>query len=335
MDNPTTVARLSCDETTARRVASYLGESLDADETACAAFEDDSGQWNVAIHFRLPPDEAALRDLVRLAAGDAAATALTFEPVAAADWVAQSLEGLKPVPAGRFIVHGAHDRARVRANELGIEIEAALAFGTGHHGTTRGCLLALDEVVKKWGSSIPPLRGEGRRAQRGGVGSSSTNSAPTRLAPLATLPRKRGRDKKRVLDVGTGSGILAFAAAKALRTPVVASDIDPLAVAVARDNARLNHVAPLISFVTAAGVTRQALTAPGPYDLIFANILLGPLVRMARPLARLAAPGARVVLSGLLPSHANAALSAYRAQGLVLEKRFPLDGWMTLLLRRP
>lgn len=292
MDHPTTVARLRCDETTARRVATYLGESLDAEDTACAAFEDDSGQWQVAIHFRIPPEEAALRDLVRLAAGEDAARELKLEPVAATDWVAQSLEGLKPVPAGRFLVHGAHDRKRVPPNALGIEIEAALAFGTGHHGTTRGCLLALDDLAKR-------------------------------------------RRFRRILDVGTGSGVLAFAAAKALRAPVVASDIDPLAVAVARDNARLNRVAPLITFVTAAGVGRRALTAPGPYDLIFANILLGPLVRMARPLSRLAAPGARVVLSGLLPSHANAALSAYRAQGLVLEKRFPLDGWMTLVLRHP
>ncbi|MCK9919681.1 50S ribosomal protein L11 methyltransferase [Microbacteriaceae bacterium K1510] len=292
MDNPTTVARLRCDEATARRVATYLGESLDAEDTACAAFEDDSGQWQVAIHFRVPPDEAALRDLVRVAAGADAAAALTLEPVAATDWVAQSLEGLKPVPAGRFIVHGAHDRAHIPSNALGIEIEAALAFGTGHHGTTRGCLLALDDLAKR-------------------------------------------RRFRRVLDVGTGSGVLAFAAAKALRAPVVASDIDPLAVTVARDNARLNRVAPLISFVTAAGVKRRALTVPGPYDLIFANILLGPLVRMARPLSRLAAPGGRVVLSGLLPSHANAALAAYRAQGLVLEKRFPLDGWMTLVLRCP
>jgi len=233
-----------------------------------------------------------VRELVRLSAGDAAAEALTFEAVASADWVAQSLEGLKPVPAGRFVVHGAHDRGRVRPNALGIEIEAALAFGTGHHGTTRGCLLAFDDLAR----------------------------------------RHRFR---RVLDIGTGSGVLAFAAAKQLRTHVVASDNDPVAVHAARGNARLNHLAPLITFICAAGAQTHALTAPGPYDLIFANILLGPLMRMARPLARLAAPGARVVLSGLLPSHANAALAAYRAQGLRLEKRFPLDGWMTLVLRRP
>ncbi len=292
METPaTTVARLFCDEKTARRLATYLGESLDAEDTACAAFEDDDGRWQVAIHFREPPDEAALRDLVRLAIDDAAAAALTLEPVGATDWVAQSLAGLKPVPAGRVIVHGSHDRDSIPPNALGIEIEAALAFGTGHHGTTRGCLLALDDLARR-------------------------------------------HRFKRVLDIGTGSGVLAFAAAKSLRRPVVASDIDPVAVDTARGNARLNHVAPMIRFVVAAGADARAITAPGPYDLIFANILLGPLMRMARPLSRLAAPGGRVVLSGLLPSHANAALAAYRVQGLRLEKRFPLDGWMTLVLRR-
>lgn len=336
MDQPTTVARLSCDEKTARHLAAYLGESLDPENTACAAFEDDSGQWQVAIHFHTPPDESTLRELVRLAVGDKAASALAIEHVAAADWVAQSLEGLKPVPAGRFVVHGAHDRARIPPNALGIEIEAALAFGTGHHGTTRGCLLALDDLAKRWRGSVipPPARGRvASAASRVGVTAYGRRPHPAALR-AATLPFQ-GRDKRKVLDVGTGSGVLAFAAAKRLRTRVVASDIDPVAVATARGNARLNRVAPLITFVVAAGVKARAVTAPGPYDLIFANILLGPLTRMAQPLARLAAPGARVVLSGLLPAHANAALAAYRAQGLMLEKRFPLDGWMTLVLRRP
>jgi ribosomal protein L11 methyltransferase len=289
-ESPTTVARLPCDEKTARRLASFLGESLDAEDSACAAFEGDDGQWQVAIHFRQPPDEASLRDLVQLSAGPAAAEALAFETVAAADWVAQSLAGLKPVRADRFILHGAHDRAQIKPNEIGIEIEAALAFGTGHHGTTRGCLLALDEVVKR-------------------------------------------RRYKHVLDIGTGSGVLAIAAAKVLRCAVTASDVDRLAVDAARGNARLNR-APDITFVHAAGAQARAITQHAPYDLIFANILLGPLTRMAVSVARLAAPGARVILSGLLPSHANAVLATYRAQGLMLERRVPLDGWMTLVLRR-
>ena len=288
----TTVARLACDEPTARQLAGLLSESLDAEDTVCSAFEGDDGHWQIAIHFREPPDEAAMRALVRLAAGEAAAAALSFETVAPADWAAQSLAGLRPVRAGRFVVHGAHDRARVPVNALGIEIEAALAFGTGHHGTTRGCLLALDALAKR---------------------------------------RRMGH----VLDLGTGSGVLAMAAAKRLHVPVVASDIDKIAFAAARANARLNRAAPRITLVHATGTKARALAAAGPYDLIFANILLGPLLRLAVPIKRLCARGAHVVLSGLLPAQSNAALAIYRAQGLTLERRIVLEGWVTLVLVTP
>ena len=291
MNAPTTIARLSCDEPTARRLAAFLGESLDNADSACAAYEDDAGHWQVAIHFRNMPDEAGLRELVRLAAGETAADALSIEHVAANDWVAESLAGLKPVRAGRFVVHGAHDRAGLRANDIGIEIEAALAFGTGHHGTTRGCLLALDDLMKR-------------------------------------------RRPPNVLDIGTGTGVLAIAAAQLLRKRVAAGDIDPVAVRAARDNARLNRAASFITFVRAAGVRAQVIRERGPYDLIFANILMGPLTRLAVPVRSLAAPGAHVVLSGLLPTHANPVVSVYSALGFVLERRTVLEGWVTLVMRR-
>jgi len=289
-DGPTTVARLTCDEPTARRLASTLGEIFGAGDTACAAFEDAGGRWQVAIYFREAPDEAALRAQVARVAGDDAAAAVAIEPVAPADWVKESLSGLAPIRVGRFIVHGAHDRASVKPNDIGLEIEAALAFGTGHHGTTRGCLLALNALAKR------------RRARR-------------------------------VLDVGTGTGVLAIAAAKILRSRVTAGDIDPLAVAAARANARLN-CALGITFVRAPGTQARAIAIGAPYDLALANILLRPLMRLAVPLRRIAARGGRLVLSGLLPDHANAALAIYRAQGFALERRIRLEGWVTLVLKR-
>src|SRR5215468_4852647 len=144
----TVVGRLSSDAATALKVADALAESVAADEIAASAFEDASGRWSLAIYFREPPDAAAVRALIASLAGAAAAQALCFETLAPADWVRNSLEGLAPVEAGRFVVHGAHARARVRENRIGIQVEAGLAFGTGHHGTTRGCLLALDRIVK-------------------------------------------------------------------------------------------------------------------------------------------------------------------------------------------
>lgn len=284
----TTVARLICDEGTAKRVADLLSEILEAGEAAIAAFEGADTQWAVEVHFETPPDEAALRRLVATVTG----AALTFDTIEPKDWVAASLADLKPVIAGRFTVHGAHDRTGVAVNRIGIEIEAALAFGTGHHGTTRGCLLALDRILKE-----------------------------------------RGRRRLRVLDIGTGTGVLAIAAARALRAPVLASDIDAEAVRIARDNARLNGCAALVQCLHAAGLASPRFRARAPFDLVFANILLGPLTRLARPMRRVLAPGARVILSGLLAAQENAALAAYVPHGLRLVRRIPLGEWVTLVLR--
>jgi ribosomal protein L11 methyltransferase len=286
----TVCAHLKIGEKLAGPLSDALAAHFNDGGAVVASYEDTDGDWIVEIHFARAPDEGALRDFVLAVAGESAAHALTFSTVSERDWIATSLAGLHPVSAGRFIVYGAHDRARVRQNRIGIEIEAALAFGTGHHGTTRGCLLALDQIARR-------------------------------------------RRPRRVLDVGTGTGVLAIAAAKLFRRPVMASDSDRQAVTVARANAQANRVGSLITIVHAIGLTGRNLQS-SMFDLVLANILLGPLRSMAAPMGRILAPNARVILSGLLASQANAALSIYRAHGLTLERRIALDGWMTLVLRR-
>lgn len=278
-------------EADARRAVDLLTESLSEGEVAVAAFEQPGGQWDVTLHFGDPPNETAIRDLVALSASEDAARTLQFGTIAAKDWVAASLEGLAPVPAGRFIVHGAHDRTRIPPNKIGIEIEAALAFGTGHHGTTRGCLLLFDEVL-------------------------------------------RGRAPRHVLDLGTGSGVLAIAAAKALRRPVLASDIDARSVEVARENARLNGAGLLVHAIRATGFGAEDFAAFGPFDLVFANILANPLKALAQPMARQVIPGGVAILSGLLPHQAAGVVAAYRAAGFVLIRPMKLDGWSSLMMKR-
>jgi ribosomal protein L11 methyltransferase len=278
-------------EQTAKRVVDLLTESIFDGEAAITAFEGAGGRWEVAMHFAEAPDHASIRELVGVAAGDKIAGDIAFDIVEAKDWVKATLDGLVPVRAGRFVVHGQHDRARVPANKLGIEIEAALAFGTGHHGTTRGCLLLLDHVLK------------------------------------AYHPR-------RVLDIGTGTGVLAISAAKALHIKALASDIDPLSVKVAADNARLNGAGELVETIRAAGLSAPQFAEKGPFDLVLANILANPLRQMATPIARHLAPSALVILSGLLPHQAQSVIAAYRARGLVLERHIQIEGWSSLLMRK-
>jgi ribosomal protein L11 methyltransferase len=298
------VAWLETDEQSAHKASALLTEHLEVQASAVSLVDNGRGHWQVTIHFSGPPDKAAVQSMVSAAACPAAAKRLRFERLTAKDWVKESLAGLKPVQAGRFLVHGAHGRTHVPPHRIGIEVEAALAFGTGHHGTTRGCLLALDGLCKQVGKM--------RSARR--------------------PPPFRGKNGLRILDLGTGSGVLAIAAARALRQRVVATDIDAEAVRVARANARLSRAGAFVEVAKADGVAAQRIRARAPFDLIFANILLGPLQRLAAPLTKLIAPGGRVILSGLLTSQANAALSAYRP--LALEHRIDLDGWTTLVMRR-
>jgi len=292
---PTHILRLATDEKRARALTELLGEVFDPAETAVAAFETEDGKdgkpiWWLEAYFAHEPDEEAIRELARSVIGDAIDGA-EFDTLAGTDWVRNSLDGLPPVRIWRFLVHGAHDRPKVRSNDLAVEIEAALAFGTGHHGTTSGCLAALAGELKR-------------------------------------------RRPRHVLDVGTGTGILAFAAARALRSRVVAGDIDPVAIEVARANARLNGVAPHLALYVGAG-TRHALAERGPrFDLIFANILARPLMKLARPICARLAPGGTLILSGLLVRDVAGVLSAYRIQGLHLKQRSIREDWATLVLRR-
>lgn len=279
------------DERTASRIVDAITESYPSHDLAIAAFEAPGGRWDITMHFGEPPDEDFIRSLVTDAAGAAAAGSIVFGAVETKDWVKASLADLVPVSAGRFIVHGSHDRDRVPPNKLGIEIEAALAFGTGHHGTTRGCLLLLDQVLNQ-------------------------------------------RTPKRVLDLGSGTGVLAIAAAKALRRRVLATDIDFRSVIVAGENAHLNGVGTLVEAVHATGFHAPDFAANGPFGLVMANILANPLRRLAPDMARHLAPRAFVILSGLLPHQANSVVAAYRGAGLKLLKRIQIDGWSSLLMQR-
>jgi ribosomal protein L11 methyltransferase len=290
-NRPTHVMRLEADGASARAMTDLLGEVFDPAETAVASFEtEDEKSWLLEAYFAREPDEEAIRTLIRPIVGDRADRAV-FSSIDQRDWVKSSLEGLKPVRAGRFLVHGSHDREALRRNDIGIEIEAALAFGTGHHGTTRGCLLALVDEMKR-------------------------------------------REPMRILDVGTGTGILAFAAARATRREVVAGDIDPVAVAVARENARLNGIGPLMKFYVAPGVAHPMANRLRHFDLVFANILARPLRSLAPSLSRVVADGGALILSGLLSRDVPGVLAAYRAQGFALRARRDLDGWAALTLAR-
>jgi ribosomal protein L11 methyltransferase len=205
------------------------------------------------------------------------------------DWLAENRRDFPPQRIGRFFIHGSHWHGILPASAIAIEIDAATAFGTGEHPSTRGCLLALEDLAR----------------------------------------RHRFR---RPLDIGTGSGILAIAAARRLHRRLIAGDIDPEAVRVARHHTRRNGLAGQVRIVRAAGYRSRALR-PATYDLIFANILARPLALMARDLKRAIAPGGVAVLAGLLPRQEALVLTAHRAQGLRLERRVVIEGWSTLILR--
>jgi ribosomal protein L11 methyltransferase len=272
-------------ETAAARLADRL-----ADWDACRAVdvsEAGPGLWQVVAYFAAAPETAALEEIAQ--AAGVAGPDWRIAALPDADWVAVSQTALPPVRVGHLLVHGRHVRAARHANDIAIEIEAAEAFGTGHHGTTAGC-----------------------------------------LAAMAALGR--ARRFRNVLDLGTGSGVLAISAAKLWHASVLASDIDPRAVAIAAVNARANSVGRYVTSVAAEGFQHRAFEERAPFDLIVANILARPLAKLAPAFARHLAPGGFAVLSGLLPDQQHMIVAAYRNQGLRLGRAAIRDGWLTLTL---
>lgn len=259
--------------------------------TASAHEDTATGEWVFEATCEMLPDLLAFEDLARTTLGGA--VDFTISPIdAETNWVAISLEGLSPVVAGGFYVYGSHSaEQRPPAGLTPLRIEAAQAFGTGHHETTTGCLEGIERTLKH------------------------------------THPRK-------MLDVGTGTGVLAIALAKRTHTSVLASDIDPIATSTAIENARDNGVGTLVRAVTAPGMSHIAIARGAPYDLIVANILAGPLATLAPAIARAAAPGATIILSGLLGTQAAWVANAYRQQRVILRERLIRGDWATLILQR-
>ncbi|MEM6972182.1 MAG: 50S ribosomal protein L11 methyltransferase [Pseudomonadota bacterium] len=280
-------------EAQAQALAALMEELLDPAPSGigCFEIEDDSGRWEVGGYFLAKPDEAALAVLAAMHE----ARPFVVSKLDDRDWVAKVQRELHPIHAGRFTVHGAHDRASVPTHRVSLMIEAAMAFGTGHHASTQGCLWLMDDLA--------------RRGWPAGQG-------PSRAA-----------------DIGSGTGVLAIAAAKVWRARVVASDIDPIAVATTRANVAVNGVASLVQTIEATGFRHPVIRREAPYDLVLANILARPVRRMAPDMARHLRLGGYAVLSGLLTTQAPAVWASFAAHGFVRVTERRIGAWSALLLR--
>ena len=253
--------------------------------------EDGSGLWEVGGYFEERPDPAGLA-LIEAAFG----VRLSVSELPETDWVAKVRRELSPVEAGRFLVHGAHDAdwaeaARGEGQET-LLIEAAMAFGTGHHGTTLGCLLALDRMLDA------------------------------------------GARPASVLDIGAGTAVLAMAAARSLpEARVVATDIDPVAVEVAEANLAANDLAGRVQTAVATGTDHPLVQDGAPWDLVFANILMGPLIALAPSVAGIIAPSGVAILSGILPDQSDEVAAAYAAAGFEVDPPWRHGEWVVLIAR--
>ncbi|MBT0958773.1 50S ribosomal protein L11 methyltransferase [Alphaproteobacteria bacterium KMM 3653] len=265
-------------------------ERMEPEPTGVGVFEieDDSGLWEVGAYFLEAPDAVGLQVL------EAAFGAKPFvvSEIPETDWVAKVRRELAPVRVGRFIVHGSHDEIVPEGNEVPLLIEAAMAFGTGHHGTTAGCLAACEALIAE-----------------------------------GFVPRS-------VADIGCGSAVLAMAATAVWDCDAIASDNDPVAVEVAQHNCSVNGQAERVTCLEATGFDHAVIKAAAPFDLIFANILMGPLIALAPDLAAHLAPGGRVILSGLLNEQAATVAEKYEDEGLTVSEINQMGEWSTVCLRK-
>ncbi len=287
---PTFVAltRLA-DEAAANALAGLL-DALDPKPTTIGVAEVQQGapQWEVSGYFSESPDAAGLALLAKLHdAPDFAVSELDDR-----DWVAEAQRELAPVQAGRFVIHGSHDRGRAGSQKVRLEIEAAMAFGTGHHATTQGCLIMLDQLAK------------------------------------------RGLVARKVADIGSGTGVLAMGAASIWPIRAIASDIDPVATQTAAANVAANGLRDRVTCVTAKGFRHPTLRNHARYDLILANILAGPLKRLAPDVLRFLAPGGIAILSGLLAQQSANVEAVYRGWGFSRVDKLVIGEWATLALRK-
>ncbi|MFY0690621.1 MAG: 50S ribosomal protein L11 methyltransferase [Paracoccaceae bacterium] len=266
-------------------------ETLEPEPTGVGVFEveDGSGLWEVGGYFLTSPDEIAL-SLLAAAHG---AKPFVVSEVPDRDWVAHVRRELAPVEAGRFFVYGSHDVDKVpETGRIPLLIEAAMAFGTGHHGTTQGCLLALEDMIAA------------------------------------------GEEAENVVDIGCGTAVLAMAAAAVWQRPVLASDIDPVAVEVAEVNVAANQLGHLVTCLEATGFDAPQLAQQAPFDLVFANILKGPLIDLAPDMSRNIVPGGTAILSGLLVGQAEEVCGVYEQNGFELSQRRDIGEWTALRMRK-
>ncbi|AGK56447.1 50S ribosomal protein L11 methyltransferase [Hyphomicrobium denitrificans 1NES1] len=279
------------DRAQAYATGNALQDLLEPPPDALTVFENGPGRWRIEVYFDTAQGERdPAGELAPLLSGPL--PEFSAEEVPELNWVAISQAALPPVRAGRFTIHGSHDRARIARGPNTILIDAGEAFGTAHHATTLGCLLAIDRLA--------------------------------RSCKFAS-----------VLDLGCGSGVLAIAVAKSIvGARIVAADMDAQSVKVAAENVRLNGVASQIRVVRASGTTHPEIRSRAPFDLLIANILAGPLIRLAPQLAPPIDRGGTLVLSGILVPQAPEVIATYSAHGFALQRHDRITGWSTLTFAR-